>query len=389
MNTRPPLTLYAHLPWCVQKCPYCDFNSHALKGELPEAAYLDALARDFDFAVQALEAPRPLQAIFFGGGTPSLFSARGIGGFLEHVAGRLPFAPDIEITLEANPGTVEHDSFRDYRAAGINRVSLGVQTFDDMQLKTLGRIHDGGAALRAINELHAAGLENFNLDLMYALPGQTVAAALVDVDQALAAQPAHVSHYELTLEPNTLFAARPPAGLPDDEHAMEIALACREHLAGAGFGRYEISAYARGDRQSRHNLNYWRYGDYLAVGAGAHGKLTMTEGAIVRTARQRHPREYLAAAGGEAVIVERREIDAAERVFEYMLNSSRLLEGGHPAEFAALTGLDPHTWLAPGLARAHALELIAHHDDGGWRPTPRGLDLLNELQAIFLPGDDA
>ncbi|HEX6929310.1 MAG TPA: radical SAM family heme chaperone HemW [Gammaproteobacteria bacterium] len=378
-----PLTLYVHLPWCVRKCPYCDFNSHALKTALPEDAYLDALLRDFDFAASELDARRPLQAIFFGGGTPSLFSAAAIGRLLDHVSGRLSFAPNAEITLEANPGTIEHDSFRNYRAAGINRVSLGVQSFDDGQLKTLGRIHDSGAAFAAIDELHAAGLANFNIDLMYALPGQDAEAALADVEKALAAKPAHISHYELTLEPNTLFAARPPTGLPDDDCAMEIATACRERLAAAGFERYEISAYAKPGMQSAHNLNYWRYGDYLAIGAGAHGKLTTAHG-IVRTARHRHPRDYQAKAGTAGVLAERREISPAERVFEYMLNRARLVEGGHPSEFAARTGLGEHR-IEPGLARAVELGLLETRPDGGWLPTARGLDLLNELQALFLP----
>ncbi len=381
----PPLTLYVHLPWCVQKCPYCDFNSHALKSPLPEAAYLDALARDLDFAAGEMDAERAVDAIFFGGGTPSLFSARGIGEFLEHVAATLPLAADAEITLEANPGTIEHDSFRHYRGAGINRVSLGVQSFDDAQLKRLGRIHDSKAAFHAIDELHAADLANFNIDLMYALPEQSVEEAIADVEKAIAAHPAHVSHYELTLEPNTLFAVKPPAGLPDDDRIMEIALACRDRLASAGFARYEISAYAQPGRQSRHNLNYWRYGDYLAVGAGAHGKLTLADGRIVRTARHRHPRDYQAAAGTPAAIAERREIASAERAFEYMLNRSRLVEGGHPAEFESATGLDAGAWLLPGLDDARRLGLIENRADGGWQPTARGLEMLNELQAIFLP----
>ncbi|HEX7046162.1 MAG TPA: radical SAM family heme chaperone HemW [Gammaproteobacteria bacterium] len=388
MNALPPLTLYVHLPWCVQKCPYCDFNSHALKNELPEDDYLAALARDFDFALSELDAPRPLEAIFFGGGTPSLFSANGIGDFLERVAAKLPLAPDAEITLEANPGTIEHDSFRNYRAAGINRVSLGVQSFDDAQLKTLGRIHDSSAALKAVDELHAANLANFNIDLMYALPGQTVDAALADLKKAIAAEPAHISHYELTLEPNTLFAVRPPTGLPDDDRTMEIAAACRDRLAAAGFERYEISAYSKPGRQSAHNLNYWRYGDYLAIGAGAHGKLTTTSG-IIRTARHRHPRDYQASAGTSRAIAERREIPPEERVFEYMLNRSRLIEGGHPDEFTAMIGLDADRWLEPGLSRARSLGLIENRASGGWRPTERGLDLLNEFQALFLPRESA
>jgi len=388
MQTLPPLTLYVHLPWCVQKCPYCDFNSHALKGALPEEAYLDALARDLAFAVTELDAPRPLQAIFFGGGTPSLFSPPGIARFNDQVAKLLPLDPDIEITLEANPGTIEHGRFADYRAAGINRVSLGVQSFDDAQLKTLGRIHDSRAARLAIDELHTAGLENFNIDLMYALPGQDAAEALADVEQAIAADPAHISHYELTLEPNTLFAVRPPPGLPDDERAAEAASACRERLSTAGFRRYEISAYARPDRRSRHNLNYWRYGDYLAIGAGAHGKLTRADGRIIRTARHRHPRDYQASAGGATAIAEQREINADERVFEYMLNRSRLTEGGHADEFTQLTGLDAERWLLPGIRRGIELGLLQARTGGGWQPTERGLELLNDLQAIFLPDDD-
>lgn len=388
MNAPPPLTLYVHLPWCVQKCPYCDFNSHALKGELPEANYLAALARDLEFAVSELAAPRPLQAIFIGGGTPSLFSPAGIGSLIEHVARLVPFDSAIEITLEANPGTIEHGRFSDYRAAGVNRVSLGVQTFDDAQLKTLGRIHNSAAAWRAIDELHAAGLDNFNIDLMYGLPGQDVSAALADVENAIAAKPSHISHYELTLEPNTLFAVRPPAGLPDDECAMDIAAACRDRLDAAGFERYEISAYAKRERQSRHNLNYWRYGDYLAIGAGAHGKLTDSGSRVMRTARQRHPRDFQANAGSEQAIAERRDIDPAERVFEYMLNNSRLLEGGHPQDFERLTGLDAAR-LLPGIDQAIQLGLLARREDGGWLPTTRGLDLLNDLQAIFLPGENS
>ncbi|MBW3567283.1 MAG: radical SAM family heme chaperone HemW [Proteobacteria bacterium] len=392
MNPLPPLTLYVHLPWCVQKCPYCDFNSHALKETLPEQAYLAALSRDLDFAVAELDAPRPLEAVFFGGGTPSLFSAEGIGRLIEHVSRSLPLDKDVEITLEANPGTIERGRFADYREAGINRVSLGVQSFDDAQLKTLGRIHDASAARRAIEELHAAGLENFNIDLMFGLPGQGVPAALADIEQAIAAKPAHISHYELTMEPNTLFAVRPPANLPDDELAVEIAGACRERLVEAGFHRYEISAWSMENRASRHNLNYWRFGDYLAIGAGAHGKLTASGGRITRSARHRHPRDYQAQAGGEMAVAERREIGPEDCVLEYMLNNSRLVEGGHPAAFTQLTGLDAERWLMPGIRRGLALGLLQHRSDGGWQPTPRGLEMLNDLQGLFLPeapGEDS
>lgn len=385
MPVLPPLTLYVHLPWCVRKCPYCDFNSHALKDGLPEREYVDALMRDLEFALADRAEPRPIEAVFFGGGTPSLFSAAGLGRILDHAAGKLSFAPGAEITLEANPGTIERGRFADYRNAGVNRVSLGVQSFDDAQLKTLGRIHDSNTALRAAGELHAAGLTNFNIDLMYALPGQTTAEALLDVEYAIDAMPAHVSHYELTLEPNTLFAARPPAGLPDGDSVMEMADACRARLAGAGFERYEVSAFARPGQQSRHNRNYWSYGDYLAIGAGAHGKLTDTNGDIFRTARVRHPRDYLAKAGSAAAMAEQKAVSAAERVFEYMLNRSRLVEGGHPDEFETRTGLDAARWLRPRLQRACELELVEWRPDGGWRPTARGLELLNDVQALFLP----
>ena len=378
-----PLTLYIHLPWCVRKCPYCDFNSHALRDAVPEAAYVDALARDLDFAARHLDA-RPLQAIFFGGGTPSLFSPAAIGRILSHAEQRLGFAEDVEITLEANPGTLEHGRFRDYREAGVNRVSLGVQSFDDAKLKVLGRIHDRRAAITATEELHAAGLVNFNLDLMFALPGQNVADALSDIEQAIALVPAHISHYELTLEPNTLFAVRPPRNLPDEDLAIDIANACRERLASAGFTRYETSAFAREGRQCRHNINYWSYGDYLGIGAGAHAKLTLPGSRIIREARCRHPRDFMERAGRAAAIAEQREIPPAERVFEYMLNRSRLLEGGSEADFSARTGLDAQHWLAPGLDRAAALGLVLR-EGGAWRPTPRGIAFLNDLQALFLP----
>ncbi len=379
----PPLTLYIHLPWCVRKCPYCDFNSHALRDELPETAYVEALARDLDFACASLDGERPIEAVFFGGGTPSLFSPDAIGRILEHAGKRLGFAEDVEITLEANPGTIEHGRFSDYRAAGVNRVSLGVQSFDEVQLQTLGRIHDRRAAVAAAEELHAAGIANFNLDLMFALPGQTVQGALADIEQALMLEPAHISHYELTLEPNTLFAVRPPAGIPDEDQAADIAVACRARLAEAGFERYEISAFARPGRRCRHNLNYWSYGDYLGIGAGAHGKLTLADGRILRSARCRHPKDYLERAGHAGAIVEQREVSPEERVFEYMLNRSRLVEGGSAADFSEYTGLEAGR-LAPGLAKAEQLGLVRREGDA-WQPTPRGFELLNELQALFLP----
>ncbi|HSJ95617.1 MAG TPA: radical SAM family heme chaperone HemW, partial [Myxococcota bacterium] len=291
----PPLALYVHLPWCVRKCPYCDFNSHVVPAAgLPERAYLAALLDDLEFAARDC-AGRELVSVFFGGGTPSLFAAQSVNRILER-AGRLFRAvPDLEVTLEANPGTVERGRFADYRAAGVTRISLGAQSFDDERLAALGRIHSSRETLAAVAELRAAGLDNFNLDLMYALPAQTLQGALDDLEQALGLEPAHVSHYQLTLEPGTAFERRPPP-LPDDEAAFAMQDACESRLAAAGFAQYEVSAYAASGRECRHNLNYWRFGDYLGIGAGAHGKLTdPATGAVVRTARVRQPGRYLAA----------------------------------------------------------------------------------------------
>ena len=388
-----PLTLYVHLPWCVKKCPYCDFNSHAVKDTLPEADYLAALKADLAFALRepALHdnEARPLAAIFFGGGTPSLFSPASFADLLESISQDLAFSPDIEITLEANPGTIEHGRFADYRAAGINRVSLGAQSFDNAALKTLGRIHDASSIHRAAEELHAAGLANFNIDLMTALPGQTVESALADVDTALALGPQHVSLYELTLEPNTLFAVRPPAGLPDEDSAIDILEATRQRLAEGGFERYEVSAFARPGRESRHNLNYWTFGDYLAIGAGAHGKMTMVTSndfSVIRQARHRHPSEYLARAGSATAVQETRQLSPAERLFEYVLNRSRLLAPAPFDEFEQRTGLLADA-LRAGLEGLEDDALVAL-DKACWRVTPRGLEMLNDVQAAFLPRED-
>ena len=292
-----PLALYVHLPWCVRKCPYCDFNSHAVPaGGIAEQAYVTALQRDLEHAATGA-AGREIVSVFFGGGTPSLFSPAAIGRVLEHARGLLPFAADVEITLEANPGTVEHGRFSEYAAAGVNRVSLGAQSFDDERLAVLGRIHGANDTARAVDELRAAGIDNFNLDLMYALPGQDLRGALADLERAIELGPTHLSHYQLTLEPDTPFAKRPPPRLPDDELAWTMQLECQARLAAAGFEQYEVSAYAQRGRRCRHNLVYWGYGDYLGVGAGAHGKLTLvTTGEIERTVRVRHPAAYLAAA---------------------------------------------------------------------------------------------
>lgn len=379
----PPLSVYIHLPWCIRKCPYCDFNSHALHGDLPEQAYVDALMADLE-----LELPRvwgrTVHSVFFGGGTPSLFSARAIGAIIDGVAARVRLAPAAEITLEANPGTVEHDRFEGYRAAGVNRVSLGIQSFDSAHLHALGRIHDADQARSAVRAVIDAGFDNFNLDLMWALPGQEVDQALADVETALSFEPPHVSHYQLTIEPNTVFAARPPT-LPDEETVWTMQDACGERLAVAGFDNYEISAWARPNRACRHNLNYWRFGDYLGIGAGASGKITLpAEGAVLRTRRKKIPHSWLAAAADGAFIAEQSPVKDVDLAFEYMLNRTRLAESIALDEFKARTGLE-RSALEPGLTRARQLGLLEADGDGVIR-TERGARFLNDLQALFLPG---
>lgn len=382
MFRMPPLSLYIHLPWCVRKCPYCDFNSHALRGAVPEADYVAALLADLDQDLPRVAARR-IETVFFGGGTPSLFAPGSIAAILAGVRQRLACAPDWEVTLEANPGTIEHGRFRDYRAAGISRVSLGAQSFDDRHLQAIGRIHGQDEILRAVEELRAAGLGNFNLDLMYGLPDQTAAEALADVEQAVALQPAHVSHYELTLEPNTLFHARPPA-LPDEEIRWRMQEDCQAVLTSAGYAQYEVSAYARPGRECRHNLNYWRFGDYLGIGAGAHGKLTdSASGAITRLWKVKHPRGYLQHAGTAARIGGETRGTPEETVFEFMLNALRLKQGFTFTLFQHHTGL-PQRYLQPGLAAAAGLGLLEQADDH-WRPSAAGWRYLNDLQALFLP----
>ena len=377
--TAPPLALYVHFPWCVRKCPYCDFNSYTLHGELPESAYVERLARDLD-AQAALVAGRELASVFLGGGTPSLFSPEAVARVLEAARRRLPLAADCEVTLEANPGTIERGRFAEYRAAGVTRVSLGAQSFDAQRLAALGRIHSPGETRVAAAELHAAGLTNFNLDLMYALPGQDAAGALRDVEEALALAPAHLSHYQLTLEPGTLFAAQPPP-LPDDDLAAAMHAACSARLAGAGFAHYEVSAYARAGAQCRHNLNYWTFGDYLGIGAGAHGKLTFAaRGVIVRTVQPREPRRYLAAAEDPAT---RRAVPRRELPFEFMLNALRLTAGFELTRFEERTGLaavELVSQIGPLIERA-----LLVRTPGGYRASPLGLRFLNDLLLEFLP----
>jgi oxygen-independent coproporphyrinogen-3 oxidase len=374
----PPLALYVHFPWCVRKCPYCDFNSYALAGELAEQPYLARLARDLEAQAESARG-RPVYSVFLGGGTPSLFSPRAIGEVLALARRHLALVPGAEVTLEANPGTIERGVFAEYRAAGVTRVSLGAQSFAAETLRALGRIHSPEETRRAAAELHAAGLANFNLDLMYALPAQDVPAALRDVEEALALCPAHVSHYQLTLEPGTLFAARPPP-LPDEDAAALMLGECAARLAAAGFAHYEVSAYARAGHECRHNLNYWHFGDYLGAGAGAHGKLTFEErGEIVRTAQPREPRRYLAAS--DAALA-RRVIPQEELPFEFMLNALRLTAGFERRTFGERTGL---AWERIEAPVALALERgLLTATRTGYRPSPLGLRFLNEMLLLFM-----
>jgi len=379
-----PLALYVHLPWCVRKCPYCDFNSHAVPaGGIAEQAYVTALQRDLEHAATGA-AGREIVSVFFGGGTPSLFSPAAIGRVLEHARGLLPFAADVEITLEANPGTVEHGRFSEYAAAGVNRVSVGAQSFDDARLAVLGRIHGANDTARAVNELRAAGIDNFNLDLMYALPGQDLRGALADLDRAIELGPTHLSHYQLTLEPDTPFARRPPPLLPDDDLAWTMQLECQARLAAAGFEQYEVSGYAQRGWRCRHNLVYWEYGDYLGVGAGAHGKLTLvTTGEIERTVRVRHPAAYLEALSPEERLSELRAVPGSDLPFEFMLNALRLVAGFTEKQFEERTGLRRAALQGP-IQRAEARGLLERRDDR-WQPTARGRQFLNDLQELFLP----
>jgi putative oxygen-independent coproporphyrinogen III oxidase len=383
-DTGIPLSLYVHLPWCVAKCPYCDFNSHAVPRDgLPERAYTAALLADLEFAAEAARGRR-LVSVFFGGGTPSLFTAESIARVLARARELLGVVPDVEVTLEANPGAVEHARFAEYRAAGVNRVSLGAQSFDDARLAALGRIHAASETCDAVAELRSAGIDNLNLDLMYALPGQDVAAALADLEHAIALEPTHLSHYQLTLEPGTAFYHRPPA-LPDDELGFEIQLACQDRLAAAGYAQYEVSGYARAGQRCLHNLNYWQFGDYLGIGAGAHAKLTNdAPHAIVRSARVRSPVRYLGALDPAERIEASAPVASAELPFEYFLNALRLNEGFDWAQFEARTGLDRGAAAATcdQAAADGLLEPVSGRS--GWRPTELGRRFLNDLQARFL-----
>lgn len=370
----PPLALYAHLPWCVRKCPYCDFNSHEKQDALPEVAYVDALVTDLEGLLPSVWG-RKLRSVFIGGGTPSLFAPESIDRLLAAVRARLPLEPDAEVTLEANPGTAEAGRFRGYRAAGVNRVSLGIQSFDDEKLKALGRIHSADEARRAIG-MALETFDNVNLDVMYGLPGQTLAEARADVAEGLRFGASHFSAYQLTLEPNTVFYSKPPR-LPAHDDCADMQLAVEELAGAAGFEHYETSAFARPGRRCRHNMNYWEFGDYLGIGAGAHGKLSFAD-RVTRHERIKQPREYMASAG----TLQERPIAARELPFEFMLNALRLVQGVPVAYFEERTGL-PRAAVARKLDAAEDKGLL-EKDSARIRPTLRGRLFLNDLLQLFL-----
>jgi len=382
LSSLPPLALYVHLPWCIRKCPYCDFNSHEMRaGDMPEQRYIDALVADLEAALPLVWG-RSVQSVFLGGGTPSLFSPQAIDQLLAAIRARLKLSADCEITLEANPGTFEKDRFRAFRSAGVTRLSVGVQSFNDEHLKAIGRVHDRAQAIAALEEA-ARSFDTFNLDLMYALPGQTQAQLRQDVDQALAFAPPHLSIYHLTIEPNTWFAKYPPQ-VPEDDEAYAMLDIITERTGLAGLQRYEVSAYARSGHHCRHNLNYWQFGDYLGIGAGAHSKLSFAH-RIVRQVRLREPRLYMDRALQGLPIAQEEEIRRADLPFEYMLNALRLRQGFALAEFSERTGL-ALTAIQHGLEEAERKGLVTR-DLARVMPTERGFDFLSDLQSLFLAGD--
>ena len=382
LSALPPLSLYVHFPWCVRKCPYCDFNSHQATGDLPEQAYLDAVRADLESALPLIWG-RKIYTIFIGGGTPSLMSARGLDRLMSDIRALLPIDGAAEITMEANPGTFEAEKFRAYRESGINRLSIGIQSFNPQHLQALGRIHDGEQARRAI-EIAQSSFENFNLDLMYALPSQSLAQAEADLATALSFAPPHLSMYHLTMEPNTEFAKYPPA-LPDDDACAEMQDMIAARTAAAGFAHYEVSAYAQPGRQARHNLNYWQFGDYLGVGAGAHSKISFPH-RIVRQARFRMPGTYMQQALGGNAVHQENEVSRKELGFEFMLNALRLTDGVEARMFAERTGLSLNA-IDARLDAAEARGLL-YRDHMIIRPTALGQRFLNDLQEMFLPDAD-
>lgn len=382
----PALSLYVHIPWCVRKCPYCDFNSHEARDDIPERAYVDALIADLEQDLPGAWG-RVVETVFIGGGTPSLFSPEAIDRLLAGIRARITLAPDAEITLEANPGTVDSEHFQGYRDSGVNRLSIGAQSFSNDALEKIGRIHDRHAAIRAAELAHDAGFDNFNLDLMFGLPGQTLQQATDDLHTAIDLEPTHISRYELTIEPNTWFHRHPPAPV-DDDLLWSMQAGGRGILAERGFARYEVSAYARGQRRCRHNLNYWRYGDYLGIGAGAHGKLTdAAQQVIIRTVKQKHPARYLETAGKPESIISSMQPAPGDAVLEFMMNALRLDDGFTRDEFTLHTGL-PVTMIEGGIAQQLERGML-EESSGRVRTTTQGQRFLNDLLGEWLPPEDA
>ncbi|EKO3466215.1 radical SAM family heme chaperone HemW [Vibrio fluvialis] len=390
MLTPPALSLYVHIPWCVQKCPYCDFNSHALKADIPEEEYIDALLEDLDTDIERYQLagdPRLLHSIFIGGGTPSLISADGIGRLLRGIEARIAFKPDIEITMEANPGTIEAERFAGYRHVGVTRISIGVQSFEPEKLTRLGRIHGRDEAVNAAKLAHQIGLNSFNLDLMHGLPDQTLDQALADLDRAIELTPPHLSWYQLTIEPNTMFYFKPPT-LPDDDALWDIFDLGHQKLTEAGYVQYEISGYSKPGYQCQHNLNYWRFGDYLGIGCGSHGKLSFADGRIVRTTKVKHPRGYLAAYQNLAkpYLDSEQLVEDVDRPFEFFMNRFRLIEPCPKADFSATTGL-PISVIQPTLDWAIEQGYLSDNDTH-WQITEKGKLFLNDLLAAFMAEED-
>ncbi|MBY8164551.1 radical SAM family heme chaperone HemW [Vibrio fluvialis] len=390
MLTPPALSLYVHIPWCVQKCPYCDFNSHALKADIPEEEYIDALLEDLDTDIERYQLagdPRLLHSIFIGGGTPSLISADGIGRLLRGIEARIAFKSDIEITMEANPGTIEAERFVGYRHVGVTRISIGVQSFEPEKLTRLGRIHGRDEAVNAAKLAHQIGLNSFNLDLMHGLPDQTLDQALADLDRAIELTPPHLSWYQLTIEPNTMFYFKPPT-LPDDDALWDIFDLGHQKLTEAGYVQYEISGYSKPGYQCQHNLNYWRFGDYLGIGCGSHGKLSFADGRIVRTTKVKHPRGYLAAYQNLAkpYLDSEQLVEDVDRPFEFFMNRFRLIEPCPKADFSATTGLSISV-IQPTLDWAIEQGYLSENDTH-WQITEKGKLFLNDLLAAFMAEED-
>ena len=375
-----PLSIYVHFPWCISKCPYCDFNSHTLREALPERQYLDVLRRDID-SVTCLAGGRQVQSVFMGGGTPSLFSPDGIGEIISFISGRVALAKDVEITLEANPATVDLTKFSDFHAVGVNRLSIGVQSFDPKALAALGRTHSCAEALNSIEVAHKAGFANFNVDLMFGIPGQNQATAVDDITMLLELEVPHVSHYQLTMEPNTRFYRFPPV-CPSVDETWEMQEACASRLIDAGFERYEVSAWSHTGHRCQHNVNYWQFGDYLGIGAGAHGKVTSVDGRVFRTMRPKHPKQYLRFSEDMSP---QKEVDGTSLAFEFVLNAFRLIEGFPIRLFSERTYLDIETIGLP-LRKASNGGLI--DIENGWiKPTELGYRFLDDLVELFLPVD--